>query len=105
MDSYIVKDGQPYCLDDFFTLHARTCHGCDTIITGSYIEAMSNFWHPDCFVCQKCKHAPDANENIYELNALPFCLKCYHEVASSMTNGRSKSQNKVLPKHHAVVHH
>nr|XP_009862202.1 uncharacterized protein LOC100186409 [Ciona intestinalis] len=108
MDSYIVKDGMPYCLDDFFTLHARTCHGCDTIITGSYIEAMSNYWHPDCFVCQKCRRPPEGNENIYELNALPFCLKCYHEVASSVNNGRSKSQNKVLrsteiTKHHTVV--
>ncbi|CAK8691088.1 unnamed protein product [Clavelina lepadiformis] len=108
MDSYIVKDGMPYCLDDFFTLHARTCHGCDTIITGSYIEAMSNYWHPDCFVCQKCRRPPEGSENIYEFNALPFCLKCYHEVASTMNSARTKSQNKVMrsddiPKHHAVV--
>ena len=24
---------------------------------------------------QKCHKAPDKNENIYEFNALPFCLK------------------------------
>ncbi|XP_077971564.1 uncharacterized protein LOC120346627 [Styela clava] len=109
MDSYIVKDGMPYCLDDFFTLHARTCHGCDTIITGSYIEAMSNFWHPNCFVCQKCRRAPEGNENIYELNALPFCLKCYHEVSSSVNSARIKAQQKQpmrpeeVTKHRAII--
>ncbi|XP_062506615.1 uncharacterized protein LOC134183157 [Corticium candelabrum] len=75
--SFIAKDGIPYCEEDFYEMTATKCKGCGQTINAAFIESLGGLWHPQCFVCQKCKRLPSENDNIYELNSMPYCESCY----------------------------
>eukprot|EP01087_Luapelamoeba_hula_P018230 TRINITY_DN5854_c0_g1_i1.p1 TRINITY_DN5854_c0_g1~~TRINITY_DN5854_c0_g1_i1.p1 ORF type:complete len:1017 (-),score=213.53 TRINITY_DN5854_c0_g1_i1:99-3149(-) len=42
VEEFIEKDGKPYCIADFNSLFGNHCGGCNELITGQYIQAMSN---------------------------------------------------------------
>lgn len=51
-EGFHEKDGKAYCRKDYFDMFAPKCGGCARAILENYISALSNLWHPECFVCR-----------------------------------------------------
>lgn len=55
-----MKNGQPYCKDDFYKRFAKTrCANCELGIAPTAIvrRAQDNVYHLQCFNCILCKRA------------------------------------------------
>lgn len=55
-----MKNGQPYCKDDFYKRFAKTrCANCELGIAPTSIvrRAQDNVYHLQCFNCILCKRA------------------------------------------------
>lgn len=51
---FFVRDGKPYCKEDFENIFASRCHGCAMPISDKAIVALDVTWHKDCFTCKVC---------------------------------------------------
>ncbi|XP_002738353.1 leupaxin-like [Saccoglossus kowalevskii] len=84
-DGFMVKDDKPYCKKDYQVLFcggkdvkvvsSDICYGCDQKLGSKWVEAMNQNWHPDCFVCQKCREKL-SGEKFYNESGKPVCTKC-----------------------------
>lgn len=63
-----------------------TCHGCRKPITGQYITALAQSWHPDCFRCAGCGRAI-GKESFYTRDNQPYHAACYHQRFSPRCAG------------------
>lgn len=57
------------------------CAGCRKSITGTYITALDQNWHPEHFRCDYCKQ-PFNGRPFYTRNNKPYCETHYHELFS-----------------------
>ncbi|XP_070559677.1 leupaxin-like [Ptychodera flava] len=84
-DGFMVKDEKPFCKKDYqeqFTggqdikiVTSDTCYGCNEKLGSKWVEAMNQNWHPDCFVCSKCKESL-SGEKFFNVEGKPVCTKC-----------------------------
>ena len=56
-----------------------TCGACGKPISGKYVEAGNKTFHPQCFVCDRCKHVIDTPYKID--HSRYFHADCYKEMA------------------------
>ena len=52
------------------------CHGCQQRITGSYLQAMDVFWHPEHFRCRACRTPLKRGRDVYKVDGHPTCDLC-----------------------------
>lgn len=77
-DEYYENDGKAYCRRDYNRLFGSTCAGCKKPLSGKKLKALDKEWHPQCFVCFKCKKQfPDME--YYDIDQQPYCETCYDE--------------------------
>ena len=48
---FMQYDGKAYCQEDYASLFAGRCAGCQQNLMGEYISAMDKNWHNECFTC------------------------------------------------------
>lgn len=48
---FAEKKGVPFCRDCALTLFSEPCAGCGKMITGQFLSAFGEKYHPACFVC------------------------------------------------------
>jgi hypothetical protein len=48
---FAEKKGEVYCRDCALTLFAEPCSGCGKMITGQFLSAFGEKYHPACFLC------------------------------------------------------
>jgi hypothetical protein len=82
-DKFYEKDGRAYCSEDYFRMYAPKCDGCGNAIMSSYITAVHQNWHPECFVCNECR-LPFDNSGFYELNGAMYCERHFHAHRGSL---------------------
>lgn len=54
------------------------CFSCGKPITGEIVEAGGRTYHPDHFVCDKCR-TPLHGQDYFEPDGKPHCESCYHK--------------------------
>ncbi|KAK4018914.1 hypothetical protein OUZ56_000952 [Daphnia magna] len=74
-DGFQEKDGKPYCKEDYLSMFALKCKGCNSAITEGYISALNGQWHPNCFVCRDCRISLNGG-SFYTVDSRPVCGKC-----------------------------
>ncbi|XP_064383280.1 actin-binding LIM protein 2-like [Halichondria panicea] len=52
---YFVKSGAYYCSKDYHLLFGTKCKTCGDFVEGRVVTALGNSYHPQCFVCDRCK--------------------------------------------------
>ena len=50
-DGFHERDGRAYCTEDYYTKFAPKCAKCDKAISDSFVNAIGQLWHPECFNC------------------------------------------------------
>ncbi|XP_022243820.1 paxillin-like [Limulus polyphemus] len=85
-EGFHVKDGKPYCQEDYFDLFGVKCGGCKRPITENYVSALDNQWHSQCFVCKECKQ-PFNGGSFYNIDGQPYCEIHYHAKQGSLCAG------------------
>jgi len=73
-EGFLIEMGKPYCERCHDDLFGVKCAGCQRSITGGqrYVEALSQNWHTDCFICGACR-ARLEGASFYVVNGKPFC--------------------------------
>lgn len=54
------------------------CPSCGKPLGPKRVTALDKKWHPECFVCQKCRASLD--DGFYERRGLPYCDKCIKTI-------------------------
>jgi len=80
--NFFEKEGQPQCDSCYQSVFCSKCAGCGQPITTHCLTALSQSWHPDCFVCMKC-HTPFNNASYFEKFGKPYCNSCSYEFNAS----------------------
>lgn len=78
-NEYYQCNGRMYCEKDFRTLFAPYCSRCNNYIIGRFIRALNKTWHPNCFLCERCK-IPLADLGFLKgglNNQEPLCHNCH----------------------------
>eukprot|EP01133_Synstelium_polycarpum_P008982 gene8982-10536_t len=72
---YFLKDGKPYCKEDYQTKFMDPCTKCQLAITGSKLtDNLGKHYHPECFSCSTCSKHIDGNYIVRD-NAI-HCTPC-----------------------------
>jgi len=50
------------------------CYGCKKALKDEEVKAMGQTWHPDCFVCTRCKGSLD--DGFIRKDDMPYCEDC-----------------------------
>jgi len=77
--AFVQKYERPFCKPCDTRLFSMYCKSCNNPIEGQAINAMNTTWHPDHFLCSKCKTSL-GNGVFHEKNGKPFCLTCIAAV-------------------------
>lgn len=72
---YYEYGGRKYCEQDFRTLFAPCCFRCNQYIIGRFIRALNKSWHPNCFLCDRCR-IPLADHGFIKSNQRALCHDC-----------------------------
>jgi len=73
--SFLHRDGNPYCAEDFHKLFSKVCNGCGKVIQGQFLKALNKEWHVSgCFVCSKCDCS--LINDFVERKGKNFCKNC-----------------------------
>ncbi|XP_022103730.1 leupaxin-like isoform X2 [Acanthaster planci] len=83
------NNNKVYCRDDYFSMFAPKCSGCQNAIMDNYITALSGHWHPQCFVCWECRQ-PFNDGSFFEHDGMPYCEMHYHARRGSLCYGCQK---------------
>ncbi|CAF2092191.1 unnamed protein product [Rotaria magnacalcarata] len=72
--SFHVKEGHPYCINDYQRMFQVKCSGCEFPIEpgDKYLEAMGGTYHAECFTCTLCQVSLDG-EAFVAKNNKPYC--------------------------------
>ena len=62
---YMVRDGMPYCEQDYQTEFGVSCASCGGYITGKVLQAGDKHYHPSCSHCAKCGQIFGEGEEMY----------------------------------------
>ena len=76
----VVKYTRPYCVDCEKRLYGNYCEVCDKPIVGQQIHAAGKFFHPNHFICSRCK-AP-LTGGFMEKDQQVYCPSCYTQIAA-----------------------
>eukprot|EP00005_Dracoamoeba_jomungandri_P004317 CAMPEP_0174259032 /NCGR_PEP_ID=MMETSP0439-20130205/7915_1 /TAXON_ID=0 /ORGANISM="Stereomyxa ramosa, Strain Chinc5" /LENGTH=1146 /DNA_ID=CAMNT_0015342765 /DNA_START=73 /DNA_END=3510 /DNA_ORIENTATION=+ len=72
--TYVPHESNPYCTACFETYHTKFCGGCGAKITGGFVSAIDQDWHPECFICGYCEGS--LNEGFFIVDNSPVCSAC-----------------------------
>lgn len=76
---FVEKDGALYCEKDYEQRFAPTCAKCGNTIKETYLIAIQNTYHPDCFKCFKCRQPID-NNHFYLEDDRVYCEKDWRQM-------------------------
>ncbi|XP_044753539.1 leupaxin-like isoform X2 [Coccinella septempunctata] len=71
---YFVKDGKPYCIEDYEKNFAPKCKGCGEYIFEDHLKVLGGMWHFTCFVCKDCKK--QIEKKYFLIDNKPVCEAC-----------------------------
>ncbi|KAI8988479.1 hypothetical protein BDF20DRAFT_833331 [Mycotypha africana] len=74
--AFLVHEEKPYCQEDYQKLFGKKCAGCKEPISGQYINALDQSWHPNCFVCT------------------PYCEDDYHNSKQQFSSKQALPLNQ-----------
>jgi paxillin len=77
--NFFEKEGQPQCQACFQAVFCSKCAGCGQPITTHCVTALGQSWHPECFVCGKCR-SPFNNASFFEKMGKPYCSVCIYDL-------------------------
>ncbi|PRP82772.1 hypothetical protein PROFUN_09857 [Planoprotostelium fungivorum] len=69
----------PFCDECFRTSRLTKCADCDEWITGKYLEAMNQKYHPEHFRCVTCKGG-FVDNSFFPKNNRAYCAKCINSA-------------------------
>lgn len=74
---FFVQGAHPYCEKCHTRLHKPKCKACRLPIEHDVVRALRADWHPDCFVCTRCR-APLHDAPVFQgPDGAPCDLDCY----------------------------
>jgi len=68
------------------------CAGCGQKLSGSFVNAMGQKWHKDCFVCASCKKA--FTTGYAEKNGEPYCSNCISKSSKPTYTTQTMGERK-----------
>ncbi|XP_074649484.1 PDZ and LIM domain protein 5-like isoform X2 [Tubulanus polymorphus] len=83
---FIEIDGRLYCERDYEQYFAPHCTKCKQTIVGDCVNALSQTWHPHCFLCTHCRQ-PIGSGGFHMEEGLPYCEKDWAEMFQMKCNG------------------
>lgn len=78
-NGFVEKDGALYCEKDYEQRFAPTCARCRNTIKETYLIAIQNTYHPDCFKCFNCWQPID-NNHFYLEDDRVYCEKDWRQM-------------------------
>lgn len=92
---------EPICEKDYQIRIANTCQACNNYLEGSFITSNGKKYHPEHFVCSKCKVSFGTNDEYHENHGELLCPKHYslsmaHKCSGCLTSitGKFVENNK-----------
>jgi paxillin len=82
-NGYLEHDNRAFCEDDYYALWGMKCHGCNRPLMSETTSALGKNWHPECFVCAKCK-IPFPKGAFFPFEQMPYCELHYHEKKGTL---------------------
>lgn len=76
---FLERDGRPYHRACYHERFSPRCAACGRPIAGECTTAMGRRWHPEHFVCTRCRR-PFAGQGYYEHDGRAYCEGCYNEL-------------------------
>jgi len=73
---YMVKDGKPYCEQDYLNLFGQKCQICEDFIVGRVLQAGGVSYHNTCLRCQVCKKSFDEGQEIFTQDGIFWHTEC-----------------------------
>jgi len=93
------KDGQPYCAKCSGST-GGFCGGCGQKLSGTFVNALGQKWHKNCFVCTGCKQP--FTTGYAERESMPYCASCIQKgtkpTNTTMITGERKEGWTIDPR-------
>jgi hypothetical protein len=83
---FVEEGGQLFCETDYETHFAPKCAKCAASIKNDCVNAMSQTWHPECFVCFHCKQ-PIGTAGFHIEDGNQYCTKDWNELFTTKCYG------------------
>nr|XP_027199588.1 LIM/homeobox protein Lhx3-like isoform X1 [Dermatophagoides pteronyssinus] len=96
-----MKNGQPYCKDDFYKRFAKTrCANCELGIAPTSIvrRAQDNVYHLQCFNCILCKRALNTGDEFYLMEDNKLVCKSDYESAKQRESSSKRPRTTITAK-------
>ncbi len=76
---FYEQGSRPYHTACYHERFSPRCAACNQVITGAYTTALGKTWHPEHFVCARCKQ-PFSGKKFYERDGKAYCEQDYQEL-------------------------
>lgn len=78
---FVTAGGEPFCFPDYEQLFLPPCVRCRLPIRTSFVTALDQQWHHQCFSCTDCREVFGAGGSYFEWQGAPFCEKDFQRRA------------------------
>lgn len=78
-ENFHTQDRRPYHAACYHQRFSPRCAGCGQPITSAYTTALGKTWHPEHFVCARCKQ-PFSGGGFFERDGNAYCQRDYQEL-------------------------
>ncbi|XP_053509666.1 LIM domain kinase 2 isoform X2 [Ictalurus furcatus] len=102
---YYEREGKLYCGKHYWENFGELCHGCSLLMTGPAMVAGEYKYHPECFVCLRCKVVIEEQDTYALVERFKlYCGKCYkQEVLAPMLERRCTADSSPDTLPHTVT--
>ncbi|XP_062874252.1 LIM domain kinase 2 [Trichomycterus rosablanca] len=102
---YFEREGNLYCGKHYWEKYGELCHGCSLLMTGPAMVAGEYKYHPECFVCLRCKVVIEDRDTYALVERFKlYCGKCYkQEVLAPMLERRCTADSSLDSLPHTVT--
>ncbi|XP_075251628.1 leupaxin-like isoform X1 [Convolutriloba macropyga] len=89
-EDFYERHGEAFCESCYQQSFAPKCHQCNQPIIETFVSALDQNWHPECFACNECHLQLGEGEVSYHEgpDGKAYCSECYSTRAAPKCRGR-----------------